>query len=296
LQEELKLLCKTNPPFFIAEVSSNHDCDLGRCYKFIDTAARIGCGAVKFQLFKVNELFAPEILARSEEHRNRVRWELPESFIPLIAERCRERGILFSCTPFFLEAVNLLSPHVDFFKIASYELLWNELLEKCAASGKPVVLSTGMADMEEISKAVETLRSSGCVDLTLLHCVSGYPAPVEQTNLAAIESMRNEFNCRIGWSDHTVSEGVIHRAVHKYEAQTIELHLDLDENGPEYDFGHCWLPDQLERLIANIRLGVRADGNGNKQPTEAEMPDREWRADPEDGLRPLKPIRKTWKP
>ncbi|NDV26683.1 N-acetylneuraminate synthase family protein [Desulfovibrio sp. JC010] len=283
-------------PLFIAEVSSNHDCDLGRCYKFIDTAARIGCGAVKFQLFRIDELFAPEILERSEDHRNRVRWELPESFIQPIAERCRKQNVLFGCTPFYLDAVKILAPQVDFFKIASYELLWTELLESCAASGKPVVLSTGMADMNEIGAAVETLRKAGCADLTLLHCVSGYPAPVEQANLAAIETMRREFKCKIGWSDHTVSEGVVQRAVHKYDAQTVELHLDLDENGPEYDFGHCWLPHQLERMIANTRLGVNADGNGIKAPTEAELPDREWRADPKDGLRPLKSTRNTWKP
>lgn len=283
-------------PLFIAEVSSNHGCSLERCYKFIDTAARIGCGAVKFQLFRINELFAPEILTQSEEHRNRTRWELPESYIPLIADRCKKQKIQFSCTPFFIDAIEILAPHVDFFKIASYELLWSDLLKKCAASGKPVVLSTGMADMDEIGVAVKILHSSGCTNLTLLHCVSGYPAPVEQANLAAMESMRNKFNCKIGWSDHTVSEGVVQRAVHKFKADTIELHLDLDENGPEYEFGHCWLPDQLERLIANIKLGMNADGSGVKKPAEAELPDRQWRADPTDGLRPLKSIRKTWKP
>ncbi|ACS78632.1 N-acetylneuraminate synthase family protein [Maridesulfovibrio salexigens] len=284
-----------SPPLFIAEVSSNHSCNLERCYEFIDTAARIGCGAVKFQLFKIKELFAPDILAQSAEHCNRKRWELPEDFVPLIADRCREHGILFSCTPFYLDAVDILTPHVDFFKIASYELLWTDLLKKCASSGKPVVLSTGMADMNEIEEAVLTLHEAGCVDLTLLHCVSGYPAPVEQANLAAMQTMKDKFNCKIGWSDHTVSEAVIQRAIHRYDAQMIELHLDLDEAGEEYRFGHCWLPDQVKRMIKSIQNGFAADGDGIKKPVEAELPDREWRADPVDGLRPLKSIRKKWK-
>lgn len=286
---------KIDPPLFIAEVSSNHACDLDRCFRFIDTAAGIGCGAVKFQLFKVNELFAPEILSQSKTHRDRAEWELPESFIPQIAERCREQGVLFSCTPFYLDAVEILAPHVDFFKIASYELLWIDLLEKCAAGGKPVVLSTGMTNTAEISTAVETIRSAGCIDLTLLHCVSGYPAPVEQANLAAMQTLKEDFNCKIGWSDHTVSEAVIQRAIHKYDAEMIEFHLDLDEAGAEYKFGHCWLPDQMKKLIRNIREGFAADGDGIKKPVDAELPDRDWRADPTDGLRPLKSIRKTWK-
>ncbi|TIH17291.1 N-acetylneuraminic acid synthase [Marinifilum sp. JC120] len=283
-------------PLFIAEVSSNHGCDLERCYEFIDTAARIGCGAVKFQLFRIEELFAPEVLTQSKEHRERKQWELPEQFIPLLAQHCQERKIEFSCTPFYLDAVEVLTPHVDFFKIASYELLWTDLLEKCAASGKPVVLSTGMADMAEINTAVKTLRDANCVDLTLLHCVSGYPAPVDQANLAAMQTIKNKFNCKIGWSDHTVSEAVIQRAIHKYDARIIELHLDLDEAGAEYKFGHCWLPDQLERMISNVREGMAADGDGIKVPVQVEIPDRQWRADPADGLRPLKSIRKTWKP
>ncbi|WP_320173204.1 N-acetylneuraminate synthase family protein [Maridesulfovibrio sp.] len=286
---------KYSYPIFIAEISSNHCCDLKRCYDFIDTATRIGCGAVKFQLFKINELFAPEILAQSAKHRERVRWELPERFIPLLAKRCQEQQIAFSCTPFYLDAVDILTPHVDFFKIASYELLWTDLLVKCAASGKPIVLSTGMAEMNEIEAAVQTLREAGCVDLTLLHCVSGYPAPVEQANLAAMQTMKDKFNCKIGWSDHTVSEAVIQRAIHKYDAQVIELHLDLDETGEEYKFGHCWLPEQVKKMIRSIQEGFAADGDGIKKPVEAELPDREWRADPVDGLRPLKSIRKTWK-
>ncbi len=281
-------------PIFISEVSSNHACDLDRCYEFIDTSARIGCDVVKFQLFKVDKLFAPEILNKSESHRKRKEWELPESFIPEIANRCRKVGISFSCTPFYLEAVDILKPYVDFFKIASYELLWNDLLKACASTGKPVVLSTGMANMKEIANSVSVLRKSGCSDLTLLHCVSGYPTPPEQANLSVIDTLRREFHCAVGWSDHTVEEGVIARAVYKYDAEMIEFHLDLDELGAEFAAGHCWLPDAAEKLIRNVRVSLKADGNGIKEPVAAELPDRNWRADPDDGLRPLKIVRDSW--
>jgi len=279
---------------FVAEVSSNHYRDLERCRRFIDQAAAVGCQAVKFQLFKVEELFAPEVLARSEKHRRRKNWELPLEFLPALAERCREQGIQFSCTPFYLQAVEELLPYVDFYKIASYELLWTDLLTACAETGKPVILSTGMATMDEISSAVAALRQGGCLDLTLLHCVSGYPAPADQCNLAAIDTLRQVFNCPVGWSDHSASPAVIWRAIHRWQASLVEFHLDLDGAGEEFAAGHCWLPQQIKPVIDATRIGALADGTGEKQPTDVEMSDREWRADPEDGLRPLKKIRDSW--
>ncbi len=281
-------------PFFMAEVSSNHSRDLERCYRFIDVAAEIGCDAVKFQLFRIDELFAPEILAKSEAHRKRRDWELPVAFLPDLARRCREKEISFSCTPFYLEAVAELEPYVDFYKIASYELLWSDLLTACAETVKPVVLSTGMATLDEIAAAVQTLRNAGCRDLTLLHCVSGYPAPVEQCNLQAIETLSRRFGCQVGWSDHSVSSAVISRAVHRWQASMVEFHLDLDGEGGEFAAGHCWLPAQMQSVIKDIRVGVVADGTGEKVPVLAELPDRDWRADPVDGLRPLKHLREDW--
>lgn len=279
---------------FIAEVSSNHHRDLERCYRFIDVAAAAGCASVKFQLFRIDELFAPEILAKSELHRQRRAWELPEDFIPQLAKHCREHNVAFSCTPFYLKAVEVLEPYVAFFKIASYELLWKELLQACAATGKPVILSTGMATLEEIGGAVVTLRAAGCRDLTLLHCVSGYPAPANDCNLAAIATLRETFGCPVGWSDHSVDPAVVCRAVHRWDASTVEFHLDLDGEGDEYKTGHCWLPEQIAPIIRAAQVALEADGTGVKTPTPAELPDRPWRADPSDGLRPFKIIRKTW--
>ena len=139
---------------FIAEVSSNHAQDLDRSIAFVDAAAEAGFDAVKFQLFRVAQLFAPEILAKSPQHRKRVAWELPLEHLAPLARRCREKGVEFSCTPFYLEAVAELEPHVAFYKVASYELLWTDLLKACAKTGKPVIISTGMATMPEIKAAV----------------------------------------------------------------------------------------------------------------------------------------------
>jgi len=281
---------------FIAEVSSNHYRDLSRCYAFIDAAAKIGCHAVKFQLFRIDQLFAPEILEKSEAHRLRKDWELPVEFLPKLAARCKEKQIQLSCTPFYLEAVGEHEPYVDFYKIASYELLWDDLLSACARTGKPVILSTGMATISEIEHAVDVLRANGCEHPTLLHCTSAYPTPYAEANLSAIETIRTATGCDVGWSDHTVDPGVIHRAIHRWGARVIEFHLDLDGKGEEYATGHCWLPDQISAVIRDVERALGADGNGIKEPSPSELPDREWRADPEDGLRPLKSIRKQWTP
>ena len=277
---------------FIAEVSSNHHRSLDRCLEFIDKAVEVGCYGVKFQLFKIEQLFAKEILDRSEAHRNRKHWELPLEFLPTLAERCRQRGIKFGCTPFYLDAVEELLPYVDFFKIASYELLWHELISKCAMTKRPLIISTGMAEISEIKAAIEMVKLAGCDDLILVHCVSGYPTPVDQCNLAAINTIRNSTGLSVGWSDHSVSPAVIYRAVHTWRADIIEFHLDLDEQGEEYSSGHCWLPCQIAEVISGISAGFLADGNGVKTPLPIEVSDRNWRADPGDGLRPMMSHRK----
>jgi len=283
-------------PTFIAEASSNHGRDLSRALAFVDAAAEAGCDAVKFQLFKIERMFAPEILSRSAKHRARREWELPVAHLAPLAERCSKRRIAFSCTPFYVEAVEELRPYVAFYKIASYELLVGDLLKACAASGKPVVLSTGMATMEEIRQAVATLARAGAADVTLLHCVSAYPALVRESNLSAIAVIREATGCKVGWSDHTRRPAVIERAVHRWGASTVEFHLDLDGKGAEYAAGHCWLPDEIAPVIARIREAFTADGTGFKEPQPGELADRDWRADPGDGMRPLRAIRAIWEP
>ena len=282
-------------PFFIAEVSSNHAQDLGRCLQFIEAAAKIGCQAVKFQLFKIDELFAPEILQNSAEHRERKKWELPIEFLPKLAAACKSANLQFSCTPFYLDAVQELEPYVDFYKIASYELLWDDMIRRCALTDKPLVLSTGMSTLEEVGYAVSVYREAGGKDLTLLHCVSGYPAPADSCNLAGIDTMRQAFSCDVGWSDHSRDPAVVYSAVFRHGATMVEFHLDLDETGAEYKTGHCWLPEEMASVINGVSRASLAEGNGEKAPTPAEIDDRPWRADPSDGLRPTLEVRSQWR-
>jgi len=286
----------TAGPIFIAEASSNHGCELSRALAFVDAAADAGCDAVKFQLFKIDRMFAPEILSRSAKHRARRAWELPVAHLAPLAEHCSKRQIAFSCTPFYAEAVEELRSYVAFYKIASYELLVDDLLAACAATGKPIVLSTGMATMEEIRQAVATLYRAGASDVTLLHCISAYPALAREANLSAIAVIREETGCKVGWSDHTRRPAVIERAVHRWGASTVEFHLDLDGQGAEYAAGHCWLPDEIAPVVARIREAFTADGFGFKEPQPGELADRDWRADPHDGMRPLRAIRAAWEP
>ena len=285
---------------FVAEVSSNHNHNIARVLEFIKVAAQIGCYGIKFQLFKIDELFAPEILNKNKEINKRKKWELPIEFIPKISKKCHKLGLKFLCTPFYLKAVDELNPYIDSYKIASYELLWHALLEKCAKTKKPIILSTGMANLNEVKTGVDTLISNGCKDITVLHCVSSYPAPPNECNLSALDTMRSEIKSRnpkiqihFGWSDHSVSEPVISRAVHKWGAEVIEFHLDLDKKGKEFKMGHCWLPEQIETVIDNINIGFSSDGYGIKQPAKSEKFERNWRTDPKDGLRPLMKTRKN---
>ncbi|HEY7828979.1 MAG TPA: N-acetylneuraminate synthase family protein [Solirubrobacteraceae bacterium] len=302
---------------FIAEIGSNHNNDLGRCLQLVDAAAQAGCEAVKLQVFRVEELFAPQALEAHPELQARRAWELPLEFLGPVRERCEARGVELGATPFATRAVQELADHVDFFKIASYELPWPALIRACAWSGKPLVLSTGMATLQEVGTAVEVARSSGVSELRLLHCVSGYPTPPEQANLRAIATLRERFAVPVGWSDHTCSERVVRRAVSHWGAGDVELHIDLDGLGHEAG-EHNWTPARLRGLIASLAAdsrhaeGERADtepaaqatpesadaasdedidGDGIKRPMPVEEPDVSWRADPVDGLRPARQFR-----
>jgi sialic acid synthase SpsE len=304
---------------FIAELGSNHNGDLQRALRLLEQAADAGAHAAKLQVFRVEDLFAPEALERHSELCARRAWELPLALLAPIADRCHALGMELGATPFGLWAVPELLAYVDFFKIASYELLWHELIEACAASGKPLVLSTGMATLTEVREAVAVARAAGAQP-RVLHCVSGYPTPPEQANLAAIGSLREQLRVPVGWSDHTCSERVVHRAVRAWQASDIELHIDLDGEGNEAG-AHNWTPRRLRALIDSLAAaseeppgdispepGPRPhsgthsevageqemqalDGDGIKRPMPVELPDVPWRADPADGLRPLRALR-----
>lgn len=285
---------------FIAEIGSNHNRDEQRCLELIEQAAAAGCEAVKLQIFRVEDLFAPIALQHHPALRARSAWEFPVEMLPTVRACCSELGIALGATPFALWAVDELEPYVDFFKVASYELLWPELLRACAATGKPLIISTGMATEAEIGGAVDVV---GEANLTLLHCVSGYPTPPEQSNLGAIEALRSRFGCSVGWSDHTGVIDVVARAAVHWSASDIEAHIDLD--GAGHGAGpHNWTAQTIAEAIRAIDA-VRAaavpamapaharlvDGDGVKRPMPIELPDVLWRADPDDGLRPLAEMR-----
>lgn len=279
-----------NLTHFISEVSSNHSRDLDRCLRFIDKSADIGCNSVKFQLFKIDELFAKEALIRKPEILKRKEWELPLDFFPALKARCHKRNIEFGCTPFYLKAVQDIYDYVDYYKIASYELIWDSLIEACAETKKKIILSTGMANMQEVTHAVELCRKKG-VEPIILHCNSDYPSNISDVNLSVIKTLREITNCSVGWSDHSVSTNVILSAIYKWNASYVEFHLDLDGKGEEFSSGHCWLPDQIHQVIKYIRESIIIDGTGVKEPSKSEIKERLWRADPDDGLRPLKKTR-----
>ena len=272
---------------FIAEIGSNHNRDPERAHALIEASAAAGCGAVKLQVFRVDDLFAPEALARHPHLNDRRAWEFPLEMLPDVRAQCSEANVELGATPFGLWAVDALAEHVDFLKVASYEILWPELLRACVATGRPLVLSTGMATEEEVARAVDAVDG----ELTLLHCVSGYPTPVDQANLAAIGTMRARFGCPVGWSDHTGAAAVVAQAVLRWQASDVELHVDIDDAG--FEAGeHNWTPERLHalrELIArdDLRADPSFDGDGQKRPQSVELPDVAWRADPSDGLRPL---------
>ena len=277
-------------PRLIAEVCSNHNRDLARCEQLIESAAELGCSGVKFQQFRVRELFSPEALKHAPRLREREEWELPEEYNRELAAHAHEHGITFASTPFYLRAVEVLEPWVDFFKVASYQILWEDLLREVAGTGKPVVLATGMANLDEVRAAVSVLRESGCEDLMLLHCVSSYPADPAEAFLKVIPLLRSEFGLPVGWSDHTREIGVVLQAIHRFDANMIEFHFDLDGRGAESEMGHCWLPRDVWYLLQELRFDLHnyeADGFAIKEPRPSEAIERTWRTDPRDGLRPL---------
>jgi N-acetylneuraminate synthase len=158
------------PPFSdVCGVASNHCRDLQLCLDFVRSAAEIGCGALRFQLFGIREPVAVEAPQSDPKVLKGEAWELPVSFLSDLSAGTHAAGMSFSRTPSHLQAVGEMLPHVDFYKIASYELLWEGLLKGCARPGKPVVSSTGTATLPEVERPCP-LRSAGCTDLTALYC------------------------------------------------------------------------------------------------------------------------------
>jgi N-acetylneuraminate synthase len=281
-------------PLFISEISSNHNNDLSRCKELIDATKEAGCDGVKFQLFKIDKLFSSEALIHKPEIALRKKWELNEKIIPELSTYAKNLGLLFSCTPFYIDGVKILNPYIDFFKIASYELLWKELFVECANTGKPLVFSTGMSVEHEIKSALDSISNSPVKEIMMLHCNSSYPTPVGDVNLSVLDNLRNKFQNYLvekkiyfGYSDHSVIDSVILNSIIRYNSKMIEFHIDLEGDGFEFESGHCWLPDQIKKVIDFLEEINLSNGKPEITPSNSELIEREWRADPLDGLRPL---------
>lgn len=280
-----------NKTDFIAEVGSNHNLSLKRCYKIITEAKNSGATAVKFQHFKLEKLFSSKAKNYKKIAKEIKKRELPDKFIPKIFNYCKKIRIKFGCTPFDLESVDLLKEYVDFFKISSYELNWKQLIEKCSKIKKPLIISTGAANIKDIKKVIKILKKNNHKNYSLLHCVSNYPAKPTNCNLKSILYLKKVFKCKVGWSDHTKEPLIIYSAIRKFNSEIVEFHFDLDKKGWEFKEGHCWLPHEIKKVITYLKSEKKIDGEFNKTISKSEFNERKYKADPSDGLRPLKKVR-----
>jgi N-acetylneuraminate synthase/N,N'-diacetyllegionaminate synthase len=270
--------------FVIAEAGVNHNGDPELARRLARTAADAGADAVKFQTFDADRVasedspkaaYQLETTNPNESQRQMLRsLQLPEDEYEPLARFCGELGIVFLSTPFDELSVDLLEPLVPAFKLGSGEVTNLPLLRHVAGKGKPVILSTGMSDLAEVREAVAALRRAGDPPLVLLHCVSSYPAPASAANLRAIQTMAEDTGVPIGYSDHTEGLEASLAAV-ALGACVIEKHFTLDRAMEGPDHPASLEPADLARLIAGIREVEAALGNGEKQPQDVELPNRD---------------------
>lgn len=268
------------PVFVIAEAGVNHDGDVERALQLVDIAAGAGADAVKFQTFRAERVASTT--APKAEYQQRTtpgdetqqamlrRLELSPDAHRRLKRHCETRKILFLSTPFDDDSVAVLDGlGVPAFKIASGEVSNLPFLARVAATGKPVILSTGMAYLAEVDEAVRALRAAGNDQLILLHCVSNYPADPGDANLRAMATMAAAFGVPVGYSDHTLGLETALAAV-ALGARVIEKHFTLDPTAPGPDHRASLDPRDLRRLIDGVRVVERALGDGRKAPVRAE--------------------------
>jgi len=272
------------PCFIVAEAGVNHNGDLGMAHRLVDVAVAAGADAVKFQTLKAEKLvsvYAPKAdyqrrtTDRSESHFAMIkRLELSPDAHRDLAAYCRQRGILFLSSPFDEAGADLLQGfNVPAFKIPSGELTNLPYLAYVARKGRPLFLSTGMADLEEVGAALHVIESSGGPPVVLLHCVSSYPAPAAEANLRAMETMRRAFDRPVGYSDHVPGNEVALAAA-ALGACVIEKHFTIDRTLPGPDHQASIEPEELQALVCGIRAVESALGHGRKEPAPCERDNR----------------------
>ena len=259
-----------NPPYVIAEISANHNGQLKNALKLIDMASRCGANAVKLQSY------TPDTITLDCDHEDFIirvgLWDgrrlydlYKEAFLPWewhkpLFEHASKVGISIFSSVFDNSSVDFLENlNTPAYKIASFEAVDIPLIKYAASTGKPMIISTGLADQEEISEAIDAARSAGCSNLAILHCVSGYPAPIGDYNLRTIEDMRERFGVVTGLSDHTVSNITALAGV-ALGASIVEKHITLDRQGGGPDDSFSLESVDLERLCREAKITWQALG------------------------------------
>ena len=275
-----RLVGPGEPVYVVAEAGVNHDGKVDRALALVDAAADAGADAVKFQVFDVERLVArgtekaeyQKAGDRGESQDEMLRGlQLERDDFARIAEHSRSRGIAFLASPFDEASVDVVvelgAPAI---KIASPDLVNLPLVGYAASKGLPLVLSTGMADMEETRRGVDAARAAGAKELVVLQCVSTYPAQPEDANLAAMSTLSRELEVPIGFSDHTLGTAVAIAAA-ALGACLIEKHLTLDRSSPGPDHAASLEPAEMRALVEGCRTAQAAIGDGIKRPADAEL-------------------------
>ncbi|MXU66607.1 pseudaminic acid synthase [Oceanomicrobium pacificus] len=248
-----------HPPYVICELSANHNGDLDRALEMIDHAADTGCDAIKIQTYTADTLTIdvdrPEFRIEGGLWDGRTLHDLyseaqtPFEWHGAMFERAAKRGVTLFSTPFDPTAVDLLSGlDAPAYKVASFELLDLPLIARIAREGKPMIMSTGIANLGEIEAAVRTARENGCEELVLLHCISSYPAPAEDSNLRTIPHLAEAFSVVAGLSDHTLGTATSVASV-ALGARVIEKHFTLDRNDGGPDSSFSLEPQEFRDLV-----------------------------------------------
>ena len=276
---ESRLVGEGWPCFVIAEAGSNHNGNLEQAKRLIDVAVEAGADAVKFQLFRASKLY-PKNAGQSDYlkldesiYDIMTAMEMPYEWLPKLAEHCRQSEIIFMASAFDQESVDQLDPYVSAYKIASYEMTHLPLVRYIAGKGKPVIISTGTASLEEVAETVEVFFETGNRDLMLMQCTASYPAPVESLNLRAITTLRDAFQVPVGFSDHSLSPVVGPLAAVVLGTDLVEKHFTLSTQLPGPDHAFSLEPDELTLMIRSIREVELSLGSGVKetQPVEEEL-------------------------
>ena len=265
--------------YIIAEAGVNHNGDINLAYQLVDAAKAAGVDCIKFQTFKSENLVSHtaqkaeyQKAATGDSSQQDMLKQLELSFDEFVSlkEYCDRKGICFLSTPFDFESIEFLnSIEMPFWKIPSGEVTNYPYLVALAKTGKPVVMSTGMCEMQEIEDAIAVLRENGTSDIKLLHCNTEYPTPYEDVNLRAMKTLRDAFGVEVGYSDHTKGIEVPIAAV-AMGATVIEKHFTLDRNMEGPDHKASLEPQELKQMVESIRHIEAALGSGDKKPSPSE--------------------------